>query len=123
MTMTKTLQKPWLFVLTIGLGTLLNPLNSSMISVALTRLQQEFSLTFSDASWLISIFYLASAAAQPVMGKLSDMFGPKRLFLTGLILVAGSSTLAPFSPNYPFLLGCRALQAIGSSTLFPSGMS
>lgn len=31
--------------------------------------------------------------------------------------------LAPFSPNYPFLLGCRALQAIGSSTLFPSGMS
>ncbi|MTW84474.1 MFS transporter [Virgibacillus dakarensis] len=121
--MKETLQKPWLLVLTIGLGTLLNPLNSSMISVALTRLQHEFSLTFADASWLISIFYLASAAAQPVMGKLSDMFGPKRLFLTGLILVAGAAILAPFSPNYPFLLGCRALMAIGSSTLFPSGMS
>ncbi|MEN1968118.1 MFS transporter [Lentibacillus sp. N15] len=121
--MTKTTHKPWLLVLTIGLGTLLNPLNSSMISVALTRLQHVYSLTFADASWLISIFYLASAAAQPVMGKLSDMFGPKRLFLTGLILVAGASMLAPFSPNYPFLLGCRALQAIGSSTLFPSGMS
>lgn len=123
MTKTKTLQKPWLLVLTIGLGTLLNPLNSSMISVALTRLQHEFTLTFADASWLISIFYLASAAAQPVMGKLSDMFGPKKLFLLGLILVADASILAPFSPNYPFLLGCRALQAIGSSTLFPSGMS
>ncbi|WP_106495196.1 MFS transporter [Lentibacillus sp. Marseille-P4043] len=121
--MAQTIRKPWLLVLTIGLGTLLNPLNSSMISVALTRLQHEFTLTFADASWLISIFYLASAAAQPVMGKLSDMFGPKRLFLTGLILVAGASMLAPFSPNYPFLLGCRALQAIGSSTLFPSGMS
>ncbi len=61
--MTEKIQKPWLFIITIGLGTLLNPLNSSMISVALTRMQHEFTLTFADASWLISIFYLASAAA------------------------------------------------------------
>ncbi|MEK5522078.1 MFS transporter [Heyndrickxia sp. FSL W8-0423] len=122
--MTHTIRKnSWLLVLTIGLGILLNPLNSSMISIALTRMQHEFGLTFADASWLISVFYLASAAAQPVMGKLSDMFGPKRLFLSGLIVVAIVSILAPFSPNYPFLLGCRALQAIGTSTLFPSGMS
>ncbi|SET96085.1 drug resistance transporter, EmrB/QacA subfamily [Salinibacillus kushneri] len=121
--MIERLQRPWLLVLTIGLGTLLNPLNSSMISVALTRLQFEFELTFADASWLISIFYLASAVGQPVMGKLSDMFGPKRLFITGLVLVAGACLLAPFSPNFISLLGCRALQAIGSSTLFPSGMS
>ncbi len=113
----------WIFVLTIGLGTMLNPLNSSMISVALTRLQMEFELTFADATWLISIFYLASAVGQPVMGKLSDMFGAKRMFMVGLVLVAASCLLAPFSPNYYFLLGCRALQAIGSSTLFPSGMS
>ncbi len=123
MTGTKKSHKSWVLVLTIGLGTLLNPLNSSMISVALTRMQQEFELTFADASWLISVFYLASAAGQPVMGKLSDMFGPKRMFLAGLITVAAASMLAPFSPNFPFLLGCRALQAIGSSTLFPSGMS
>ncbi|MUV37896.1 putative MFS-type transporter YwoD [Lentibacillus sp. JNUCC-1] len=121
--MPKKKPKTWLFVLTIGLGTMLNPLNSSMISVALTRLQNEYMLTFADASWLISIFYLASAAGQPVMGKLSDMFGAKRLFMTGLVLVAVSCALAPLSPNFGFLLGCRALQAIGSSTLFPSGMS
>ncbi|RSL32366.1 MFS transporter [Salibacterium salarium] len=121
--MADLIKKPWLLVVTIGLGTLLNPLNSSMISVALTRLQEEFSLTFSDASWLVSIFYLTSAAAQPVMGKLSDMFGPKRVFLSGLVLSALASLLAVFSPNLIFLLVCRALQALGSSTLFPSGMS
>ncbi|WP_079527599.1 MFS transporter [Halobacillus hunanensis] len=121
--MTKFSGRPWLLIVTIGLGTLLNPLNSSMISVAVTRLQHEFELTFADASWLISIFYIASAAAQPVMGKLSDMFGPKRLFLSGLVLVAVTSLLAPFSPNFQWLLVYRALQAIGSSTLFPSGMS
>ncbi|GGH78231.1 EmrB/QacA subfamily drug resistance transporter [Pullulanibacillus pueri] len=123
--MVKVLQKPkpWLFVLTIGLGILLNPLNSSMISVALVRLQHEFALSVATASWLISAFYLASAAGQPVFGKLSDMFGPKRLFLIGLAIVALASLLAPFSPNFGWLLVCRVLQAIGSSTLFPSGMS
>lgn len=120
---TNKTHKPWILVLTIGLGTLLNPLNSSMISVAVFRMQQEFELTFADASWLISVFYLASAASLPVMGKLSDMFGPKRMFLAGLVTVATASMLAPFSPNFFFLLGCRTLQAVGSSTLFPSGMS
>lgn len=121
--MSRVTHKPWILLLTIGLGTLLNPLNSSMISVALTQMQRDFALTFADASWLISIFYLASSVGQPVMGKLSDMFGSKRLFISGLILVVISCVLAPFSPNYGFLLSCRALQAVGSSTLFPSGMS
>src|SRR5690625_4835032 len=101
--MTTLLKSPWLLVITVGLGTLLNPLNSSMISVALTRMQHDFALTFADASWLISVFYIASAVGQPVMGKLSDMFGAKRMFLMGLLLVAAVSALAPFSPNYPFL--------------------
>lgn len=121
--MTNRKPNAWLLLITIGLGVLLNPLNSSMISVALTQMQREFALNFADASWMISIFYLASATGQPVMGKLSDMFGAKRLFISGLILVVISCIAAPFSPNYGFLLGCRALQAIGSSTLFPSGMS
>ncbi|MFZ4452538.1 MFS transporter [Salibacterium aidingense] len=121
--MSDVIKRPWLLIVTIGLGTLLNPLNSSMISVALTRLQDEFLLTFAEASWLVSIFYLTSAAAQPVMGKLGDMFGPKRLFLSGLSISALASLLAVFSPNLIFLLMWRALQALGSSTLFPSAMS
>ncbi|MFC7392882.1 MFS transporter [Scopulibacillus cellulosilyticus] len=120
--MSETIRKPWLLVVTIGLGTLLNPLNSSMISVALTRLQHEFDLTFASVSWLISTFYLASAVGQPIMGKLSDMFGPKRMFLAGLIIICLASILAPFSPNFGWLIVFRMLQAIGSSTLFPSGM-
>src|SRR5699024_9392905 len=94
-----------------------------MISFVLIHMQHNYELTVADASLLISIFYLESAAGQPVMGKLSDMFGAKRLFIAGLVLVAIACLLAPFSVNYGMLLGCRALQAIGSSTLFPSGMS
>lgn len=114
--------KHYLLLVTIALGTLLNPLNSSMISVALTRIQGDFHLTFSDVSWLISTFYLASAISQPVLGRLSDFFGRKRLFLLGLSLVAVASILAPLSPNLGTLIVLRVVQAIGSAALFPSGM-
>jgi EmrB/QacA subfamily drug resistance transporter len=116
-------KKPAILIVTIALGVLLNPLNSSMIAVALTRFESDFNLSFADVSWLISTYYLASAVAQPVMGKLSDMFGPKRLFLIGLVLIAVASILAPFSPGFIWLVSFRIIQAIGSSSLFPSGMS
>ncbi|MDC3414479.1 MFS transporter [Aquibacillus sp. 3ASR75-11] len=115
-------QRHLLLIVTIALGVLLNPLNSSMIAVALSRIQQDFQLSFSDASWLISTYYLASAVGQPVMGKLSDIFGRKRLFLLGLTMVAVASILAPLSPGFGWLIGFRIIQSLGSSTLFPAGM-
>jgi MFS family permease len=111
-----------LFLVTIALGVLLNPLNSSMIAVALDRIQHAFYLNFTSASWLISTYYLASAIAQPVMGKLADTFGQKRLFLTGLCLVALSSAIAPFSPTFAWLIALRLVQSVGSSAIFPAGM-
>ena len=93
-----------------------------MIAVALSRIQAEFTLTFTDASWLISTYYLASAIGQPVMGKLGDVFGAKRLFLIGLLMIAAASIAAPFSPGFGWLIGIRVIQAVGSSALFPSGM-
>lgn len=115
--------KQVLLITTVALGTLLNPLNSSMIAVALSRVQEDFQLSFIDASWLISTFYLTSAIAQPVMGKLSDIFGRKRLFMTGLVLIAAASVAAPFSPGFGWLIAFRIIQAVGSSTLFPAGMA
>ncbi|MBP1156892.1 MULTISPECIES: MFS transporter [unclassified Paenibacillus] len=116
-------KKRRLLIIAVALGFILNPLNTTMISVAFSRLQEDFGLSFMDISWLISTYYLASAISQPVLGKLSDLFGRKRLFLLGLLLVTGSSILAPLSPGFHWLLGFRVIQAIGTSALFPSGMS
>ncbi|WP_256830628.1 MULTISPECIES: MFS transporter [unclassified Paenibacillus] len=65
---------------------------------------------------------MASAVGQPVMGKLSDMYGRKRIFMLGLFMVTAASLLAPFSPSYGWLLGFRIIQAWGSASLHPAGM-
>lgn len=87
-------------MLAVGLGIMLNPLNSSMISVAISRLQQVYQLNFTAVSWIILSFYIASAVAQPVMGKCSDLFGRRKIFLMGLVIVFVSSMLAPWSPSF-----------------------
>ncbi len=102
-------QNRHLFLVTIALGVLLNPLNSSMISVALTRLEHVFHLNFTSVSWLISTYYLASAIAQPVLGKIADTLGRKRVFLAGLVLVAVSSLTAPFAPSFDWLIALRLI--------------
>ncbi|MDP4524729.1 MFS transporter [Bacillus halotolerans] len=110
------------FLTAVASGTMLNPLNSSMISLVLHSIQHEFHLSFTTVSWLISSFYLASAVAQPVTGKLGDLIGRKSLFLFGLILVAVSAIGAPFAPTFMTLLVMRLFQSVGSSAIYPSGV-
>lgn len=104
-------------------GTLLNPLNSSMIAVALILIQSDFGVSVATASWLLSGFALAAGVAQPVMGRFADLFGPRRIFCTGLLVVGVASVLAPLAPAFGWLIACRMLQALGTSAAYPAGLA
>lgn len=107
----------------VAAGTLLNPLNSSMIAVALVRLQSDFKVSVASAAWLISGFYLAAAVGQPLMGRLADQFGARRIFSAGLLLVGVTSVLAPFAPAFWWLVALRVVQAFGTSAAYPAGLA
>ncbi len=106
----------------LSLGTVLNPLNSSMIAVALVILRKDFGLDVATVTWVITAFYLASAAGQPLMGRFADRFGPKRLFSFGMALVAVTCILAPFAGNFFLLCLARVFMAIGTAAAFPSSV-
>ncbi len=78
---------PWRLGRAVMAGTLLNPLNSSMIAVALLSLRADFRVSTVTVTWLISGFYLAAAIGMPLMGRLADLFGPRHSFSIGLLLV------------------------------------
>jgi MFS family permease len=105
------------------LGTLLNPLNSSMIAVALVQIQRDFGVDVVDASWLISSFYLTSAVAQPVTGRLADRLGARRVFMAGLVLVGVAGALAPLSPGFGWVVVARVVLALGASACFPAALA
>ncbi|MFI8986975.1 MFS transporter [Streptomyces antimycoticus] len=109
-------------LVTLMTGTLLAPLNSSMVAVALVPVREHFAAPLPSVVWMVTAFYLAACVAQPVMGRLADIFGPRPVFVAGMALAALASAAAPFSPTLGTLVACRAVQAIGGAAAFPCAM-
>jgi EmrB/QacA subfamily drug resistance transporter len=108
-------------VLTVALGTMLTPLNSSMIAVALPEVMDEFSAGLTSAGWLVTAFLIAMASFQPVAGKLGDRGGRCRLFLGGLMFFGLASLVATVAPNLWVLIALRILQGVAGALIVPNG--
>ncbi|GGW95879.1 MFS transporter [Streptomyces malachitofuscus] len=105
------------------LGSILNPVNSSMLAVALVPIGRAFGVPPSQTAWLVSGLYLATAVGQPVIGRLVDTFGPRRLYLLGTALAGLAGLLGTLAPNLWVLVASRVLLGFGTSAAFPASMS
>src|SRR5579859_4537498 len=114
---------PWRIVGGLAVGNLLNPLNSSMIAVALVSLSADFGVPLATVTWVVSAFYLGGAVGMPLMGQLTDRFGARRVLSLGLILVATTSGLAPLAPSLAVLISLRFFQAIATSAPYPAALA
>jgi MFS family permease len=92
------------FVAPLALGSCLNPINSTMIATALVPISHSLNVSAAEAGWLIAALYLASAIAQPTMGRLADLFGPRRVLLSALTLVALSGVVGWLSSSLNVLI-------------------
>ncbi|WP_031087049.1 MFS transporter [Streptomyces sp. NRRL WC-3549] len=104
------------------LGAALNPVNSSIISVSLVPIGAALGAPPSRTAWLISALYLATAIGQPVVGRLIDLFGPRRLFLAGTALTGVAGLLGMFAPNLGVLVAARVLLGFGTCSGYPAAM-
>lgn len=113
----------WRFTAPLLLGSTLNPINSSMIATALVGIGVDMHTGPGATATLISVLYLCSAVAQPTMGKLSTIFGPRRIFLAGVIILLLGGVVGTLAPSFGFLVLSRALLGIGTSAAYPTGMA
>ncbi|MFJ9422239.1 MFS transporter [Streptomyces sp. NPDC101249] len=104
------------------IGSVLNPVNSSMIAVALVPIGIAFGAPPAETAWLVSALYLATAVGQPVVGRLVDMFGPRTLYLIGTGLVGVAGLLGALAPSLGALIGARVLLGFGTSAAYPAAM-
>ncbi|WP_107309187.1 MFS transporter [Streptomyces sp. TP-A0356] len=104
------------------LGSVLNPINSSMIAVALVPIGVAFGAPPAETAWLVSALYLATAVGQPVIGRLVDMYGPRRLYLTGTALVGAAGLMGALAPSLGVLITARVLLGLGTSAAYPASM-
>lgn len=110
-------------VVPLMLGSVLNPINSTMIATALSAIGGSFHVGAADTAWLVSSLYLASAVAQPTMGRLADRLGPRRVFLAGLVVVAAAGAVGMVAPSLGWLIVSRVMLGIGTSAAYPAAMA
>ena len=110
-------------VVTVVLGTMLVPLNSTMIAVALPQLIVDFDATLTSAGWLVTGYLIAMASLQPVAGNLGDRVGRRPLVLAGLTWFAVASLGAGVAPSLPLLIAFRIQQAIAGALVFPNAIA
>ena len=124
-TLEAAVRKPfgWRFVTPLLLGSTLNPINSSMIATALVGIGVDLHAGPGATASLISVLYLCGAVFQPTMGKLSNLFGPRRIFLTGVGILLAGGVVGVTAPTFGALLVSRALIGIGTSAAYPTAMA
>ncbi|ONI74936.1 MFS transporter [Actinosynnema sp. ALI-1.44] len=105
------------------LGSVLNPINSTIISVALVPIGAALGAPPAETAWLVSALYLATALGQPIVGRLIDIYGPRRPFLlsTGLVGLAG--VVGTLAPNLGVLIVARVLLGFGTCAGYPAAMA
>ncbi|MFI9352259.1 MFS transporter [Streptomyces lydicus] len=105
------------------LGSLLNPVNSTMIATSLVAIGRDFHVGAADTAWLISALYLASAVGQPFMGRLADRVGPRRVFAAGALAVCAAGLIGALAPTFALLIVSRVVLGLGTAAAYPAAMA
>ena len=95
-------------------------LDATIVSTALKPIQEELHAPITWGAWTITAYNLAQVVVMPLAGKISDLYGRKRVFLCAAVIFAVSSLLCGMAQNIYVLVGLRALQAIGGGAFMPS---
>jgi MFS family permease len=93
-----------------------------MVIPGIPAIQADLSTSQTIASWITSAFLIVGAAVAPLFGKLGDIYGKKKIFLTVLLFYIAGVGLAGFATNIYFLIASRAIQGIGFA-IVPLGLA
>lgn len=105
------------------LASLLVPFISSSINIALPAISLEFRMNAVVMGWVPSAFLLSAAVFLVPLGKVADVYGRKRIFLYGMIILAASSLLAAVAGSTGMLIFSRVIQGVGSAMIFGTSVA
>ncbi len=112
---------PWVVMVAIGFATVMSVLDSTIVNVAVAKLQVSFGASTDAVQWVITGYLLSFAVMLAAAGWLADRFGYKTVFLSGLALFTFGSLLCSTSWNLSSLVFFRVIQGVGGGVMAPVG--
>jgi EmrB/QacA subfamily drug resistance transporter len=114
---------PWIVLLVLTLGFFMILLDTTIVNIAIPDLEKGLSATFDQILWTLNAYILVYAVLLITAGRLGDIFGPKRLFLAGLVIFTLSSAACGFAQSPAELIAFRVVQGLGGAILTPQTLS
>ena len=108
---------PWLVLFSVGLGLFMVVIDVSILNIALPQIADSLDATMASIQWTLIGYTLFMTALVPLFGRISDVMGRKRLFITGVSIFALGSLMAALSPTIFWLIGARLVQAVGGALI------
>jgi EmrB/QacA subfamily drug resistance transporter len=106
-----------------GLSSFLMPFIASSINLALPLIGRDFGMNIVSLGWVATAFLLSTAIFVVPFGRLADIIGRKKIFITGAIIFSLTTFLCSFANSATFLLTARVLQGLGSAMIFATSMA
>lgn len=102
----------WFIAFAVGLGALLEIIDTSIVNVALADMQAALGTTLAEIGWVITSYAVANVIILPLSAWLGDRFGKKRYFVFSMIAFTIASILCGLATNLPMLIIARVLQGL-----------
>ena len=111
----------WSVLAVLIVGTFITILNSSLINIALPKMMAVFSVSLDTIQWVVTTYTIALGVVIPLSGYLSDRFGAKTLYITGLGLFTLGSLFCGLAWSSSSMIAFRTIQGIGGGIVGPVG--
>ncbi|HKG88390.1 MAG TPA: MFS transporter [Nitrososphaeraceae archaeon] len=108
----------WITLAILGSSILITMYGETMLLPAIPHIITEFNISYNTSSWILTAYLIAGAVMTPIAGKLSDIYGRKKIVLIIMIIYIIGISLGGLSSNITILIISRVIQGIGIS-MFP----
>ena len=112
-----------LALLVIATAQLMVVLDATIVNVALPHIQQALGFSGTGLEWVVNAYAITFGGLLLLGGRAGDIFGRRRVFVSGLLLFSAASLLGGFATSQWWLLTARAVQGVGAAVAAPAALS
>jgi EmrB/QacA subfamily drug resistance transporter len=114
---------PWAALVALCIGFFMILLDTTIVSIAIPAMVRGLHTDLNSVVWVISIYLLVYAVLMLFTSRLGDRFGPKRVFLAGMVVFTAASLWCGLAGSAEMLIAARALQGLGAALMTPQTLS
>ncbi|MFL5862223.1 MAG: DHA2 family efflux MFS transporter permease subunit [Solirubrobacteraceae bacterium] len=105
----------WIALVVLCVGMLMIVLDQTIVNVALPSIQRDLGFSTSSLAWVVNAYLIAFGGLLLLAGRLGDLLGRKRVFLTGLTVFTAASAVCGLADSQAVLVGARFVQGTGGA--------